>query len=863
MNTIDRNPEPQPETPVQTESSSDLDNVSYDAKPMSGVTLAEQGSNVTVYPVDGGSTAFNMRAESHLNEKAWDLKSMLSRMNYVGSTSWSLTDAVQTQLYKADVIADLLQADIASAPFQRFIYWRCKHVMLHFQLTASRFYQGRAIVAFLPSQRVGTSITELYPVERLASVQHAFLDPANGTVVDFKIPFNYYKGYLDLTNGDTLGQIYIKVFNKLQAATLAATTVEIKTFMSIEGSEFKIPRSGGTSFRTLEARRDQGDWAVLETRAQSGFVANLGRDMGAEVDKIAESLIPVHMLTDILSSFGLDKPALGTNPIIQTHKDHQYMSPARTIEQLDKMLMDPAAQQLTDAEHFASDMDEMDIKFLVTKPTFLRTVNWSVTNTVGDILTSQIVDPTHPIIRHTPEYATAVYIPVLMSLISNDFTYWRGGIRFIFDVVASAFHEGRLDVTFHPTSMVPPLDYRTAMSQYAASYTIRNGKNCFEIVCPFLSDTPWKQVWHGETMATSTEDNTVRFTDYCVGVLALRVSVGLKAPNTVANNVDINIFMAAGEDFELNTQTMLGGDIQTTIPLHVRRPANHLALRTRAQAGDHGFTTDASYKKKTEAKAKSVMPVTLNAIPKDESSALPLAISRALTKDAKIPHFGERYLSLREICKRYQFIPRYVFTPPSAVDLTYPWVQPPLAFELFNTFGAISRYSSMYRNFRGMLNFKLEVHTLPVTGLFPVPHNGYVTILPGSVAPPNPGQLIQMTNFFGGAALTGTSGRSITVPLVRFSEKMIGEFQIPFLSIYPTNLLPADENITTFDSSIFYSTLLILSMDEYGQASLPANVQLSVAFSDEAHMGTFYGTPFVQGTPLLGGFAPYPNLTYL
>ena len=202
------------------------------------------------------------------------------------------------------------------------------------------------------------------------------------------------------------------------------------------------------------------------------------------------------------------------------------MSSSRGVENLERMTLEPSAQYLTDDQ--LRSIDEMDISYLIKKPVYISTFNWPSTSTVGTILDSRIVSPMHirtdasPVRLHPLQY------------FGDMFTYWRGSIVYIFQIVGSAFHEGRLDFTSHPAVTTAPTNYVAGLSQYVNSQTVRNTNNTVEVRVVFHSETPWKRIWHGEALSDVFSATAFPSTDFTIGCLATRVSVPLKNPNNVA-----------------------------------------------------------------------------------------------------------------------------------------------------------------------------------------------------------------------------------------------------------------------------------------------------------------------------------------
>jgi hypothetical protein len=409
------------------------------------------------------------------------------------------------------------------------------------------------------------------------------------------------------------------------------------------------------------------------------------------------------------------------------------------------------------------------------------------------------------------------------------FTYWRGSLVFIFQVVGTSFHEGRLDFCNHPATTTVPIDYNTSVSQYVNSQTIRNTNNMVEIRIPFYSDTPWKRVWNGEPLSDTLSDTAIRSMDYVLGCMSVRVAVPLKNPNNVANNVDINVFVAAGDDFEFHTLSIIGGRLGLVSQLTRRKKASKKNLIKSAikEAGKGDLNTDG----------------------KDDSGVIALGVGDVYTYDPSVHHFGESYKNLREMCKRYQHGPVNSFT---TLSLT---TRDNIAnFQMYGSDlgGLIGTLANCYRLFRGPMNFKIQLEAQNANGA-----NSYDTKL-SAFCTTN----VQATASL--APITTTPalkyGQIATVtqpPLVRFSTTQIGEFQIPFQSIYHSLLITQydDDTPEYYENAFLQFEILYNIIKPYVGNVFNGAVSLEIAFADETRFGVFYGFPQVE----LISPGKYPN----
>lgn len=839
-----------------------LDNNNFETTADLGVSLAEQNVPITITsPPD--PVSMSARATSHLPEKSWDIESMLRRMNYVATVNWPLTAPPGTLLQEWDVVADLLQNELSATPFMRFIYFRCQYIRLHFQLTASRFFQGRAIVAFRPTQRKVTSTPVPFDLPLAYTLEKAFLDPANSTVVSLRVPFAFLKGYMNLTSNDSLGQLQLLVFNQFQAAAGSPTFIAIKVFVSFEGAEFKVPQPGGMSFRrlatfynemaesmqrtsirdkkieTIDTSEEEAFEVVRKPRKQSGLLA-----LGAEtlLKPLIKEILPDNVIGDLIGGL-LDKPQESLNPDPVVRKTQGYLSHAVNVDHVDKLSLYPNQQQMTDPEHFATSQDEMSIDYLLQrKPGYVLTASWSSTQDVATLLFSDYIGP----LGGTPTPR-----PMASDFIASQFTYWRGGFYYIIDVVCSQFHEGRLDVIFSPGQLAVPVDYSTAMSQYVASFTVRNGKNRFKVRIPFLSDTPYKRIYNGGNVTTDpTVPNNLDFGTYFTGTMAIYVSVPLRNPATVVSNVDVNIFKGCESDFEFNMPNMYGNCFLYS---STGVPSTEIAIvKPKKQSGEVSLPTDIN-----------------QPVPEEDNATL--GVDTGETSDPSNSHFGEKYRSLREMCKRYTPLgtfpissitanptdPNYVVTSSGQAPVI---TVVPLNY-LFQYQAFLSKVSMLFRNIRGPLCFKLRyrvnlssVDPTTVTSITNT-WSGWVTFVPnGAFAPALSGlssiQAGAMSSFPCAFSFTpdGT-GANQCQPRSYFDANNNCEFEIPFPSHTATALLAQESEVMSeFEFDRYYGPMLVIASYNPNVQTTTADIlgfyDIDVAFGDETHFGTFIGFPF-------------------
>ena len=531
--------------------------------------------------------------------------------------------------------------------------------------------------------------------------------------------------------------------------------------------------------------------------------SQIGQSIDTELDSLVKSIVPSMTAGALL----MDKPAITLYPEVLANKDAQYMSSARGIEHLERLSLNPSNTNIT-ADQFGIYDDEMKISTLLAKKVFLVSLVWTSTNSPGDILWKTPISPTHFLKGEAIPVGT-VFDPTLIGVMANMFTYWRGGFVLTFQIVGTPFHEGRLDMCYHPGELEPPTTASAAVTQYFKSQTIRNVNNVLEVEIPFLSDTPWKYCWDGRTLSETNVGAGDRFLDFITGCFSLRVGATLKAPESVAQQVAINVFVSGASDLEFHTMSLSGGWMKALddIPAVVTKDKSNdwVNIKPSKRVSVVKQVGDLNDKQTTQ-----------------KDNLIVLAAGTGTTMDVSPAHFGEKYTSIRECLKRYSKCYCAERTPNAeGVTIDQPNTQ----------FGAVHYWSLFFRGMRGPLNYKYEVITNTADS-----YQGFITH--GVKRTTTPADVSQLT-----AIMTALDIPEIkpTMPaLVRFSNTQVAEFQIPFYQInhYAVNKAYGD-NISTYYNSLEQAESLI-ALYTYGASTRTA---LYVAFGDETRFGVFRGTP--------------------
>lgn len=191
---------------------------------------------------------------------------------------------------------------------------------------------------------------------------------------------------------------------------------------------------------------------------------------------------------------------------------------------------------------FGSQLDEMDIPFICKHESFLTNFTWNNAATPGDILFKTIVSP--GALDYDNSSGNSIFNSTAMGFVSSMFRYWRGSIKFKIQVTKTAYHSGRLRVAFVPSGQVDDAAIGTYdfNQGYSEIVDLRTSDE-IEFTLPFVSNTLWKPAQLQRYDDPDSYESTM-------GVLVVEVVNALRAPDTVTNNLDCNVWVSSGEDIQ-------------------------------------------------------------------------------------------------------------------------------------------------------------------------------------------------------------------------------------------------------------------------------------------------------------------------
>lgn len=343
---------------------------------------------------------------------------------------------------------------------------RCKNLCLKFLINGGPFLYGRVMVSYLPFDTDQLSqvrdTTSFYvgqaPDNEATLITHShrphiLLDPTLSQGGCFELPFLWYKNWIEIGKEQwrMLGRVSMQSFGALSSAGgTASTTIKIKVFAWMNEPDMCVPT---TLLPTLPAQSTAGDEYVgLVSKPASAVAAIAGKLSKFPVigGYARATEIAAGAGAEMAKLMGFSRPNVLTplQPIRPTYVND--IAVVDKPEYVIKITTDSKQELSIASESFGIDSgDPYSISGLVGRETYLCRCIWAVGAEEGTNLFSSLVTPMLYGLFTPSGYTTnKQMVSTAMSYGAFPFRWWKGNVKFRFQLVASQYHRGRVKIVY-------------------------------------------------------------------------------------------------------------------------------------------------------------------------------------------------------------------------------------------------------------------------------------------------------------------------------------------------------------------------------------------------------------------------------
>lgn len=430
---------------------------------------------------------------------------------------------------------------------------RCK-LKVRVIINGTSFHYGRIIASYQPLHQSDNVTRDrgIVPQDTVAASQrpHVYIDPTTSQGGTLSLPFFYYKNALKIPNSEwrEMGLMSLRLINTLKHANDANDPVTISVFVWAEEVSLSIPTANTPGTLVPQALGERADEYSSHPISHAANVVAGAASQLTSIPPIAPyaraTMMASSSIAALARAFGYSRPAnlQPTEPF--TPRLLGNLANTNMPDLANRLTVDCKQELTVDSRTVGlGGVDEMALKSIATRESYLTSFAWPVSASVDTLLWNTEVSP---VLWNT--FSDELHFPAC-CFATLPFSYWRGTVRFRFQIVASNFHKARLKISYDPSYPVTK-EFNT---NYIHIVDIAKERD-------FTIDVGWgserAMVGHAEPgidpvpYATTPlgADPGIRAN----GIMSVYVLNELAVPNSVANNdIAVNVFVSVGDDFEV------------------------------------------------------------------------------------------------------------------------------------------------------------------------------------------------------------------------------------------------------------------------------------------------------------------------
>lgn len=415
---------------------------------------------------------------------------------------------------------------------------------VRFMINGNGFYYGRLMADYAPlsANDQCSDYSTLIAENAIQASQRmkVFIDPSDCCTNELYLPFVWHADAISPTTAEwsQLGQVYVRELNGLKHANASVQPITITVMIWASDVMLSVPTSFDSTALIAQAGEDE--------YANTGPVSNTASAIAKAASALTNlpAIGPYARATELAARgaarmagmMGFSRPA-ELEPLGGMRPTYvSSLAPGDAGDNTQKLTVDSKQELTVDPSIIGIDLpDELSIAGIAARESYLTTFNWTTLRAAGDLLWNARVAPTL-----CKKSGQVYYLPAC-AFASIPFQYWRGKMRFRFQIVASAYHKGRLRLVWDPLyvqSLETNIQYTDVIdisTQRDVTVEVDWGQS--RHYCPVPSAS------NGSGSYGTAAFNTV-YSD-CNGVLGVYVFNDLATPNSVVNNdIQVNVFVS-------------------------------------------------------------------------------------------------------------------------------------------------------------------------------------------------------------------------------------------------------------------------------------------------------------------------------
>lgn len=465
---------------------------------------------------------------------------------------------VQKEVLKANFPFDLAKTGGKAEKLNRFEYFKTD-IVVKITINANNMTSGRFWLTYAP---IDAFISEEFKITSkhragVTSYPGVEMDIQINNSVEMKIPYLHWAEAMSTTNASAIqssfATLYLFALTPIRNQSSYPLTVQLWAWfdnVTLVGPTTNVIKDSALSeddllmrkfmrFKMNKPRKYEAVKAYMqvgnEARGPITQVASVVSGLAPRLTNIpiiGEVASTVGWLADLVggvaSVFGWSKP-VNADPVCRLANIPAYGFTHAEGQDAGTVLgLTPRNELGLPVDTFTTDVDEMDIPYICRNPAVVVSSPWTKTDKSKHPLISLKVAPSaDAVVNTTTAPFTELHSVSCCDYVGSLFALWRGTMCYRIAVVKTAYHTGRLEISFVPNlNKIMPDDADTTNTYRYILDITNESEVCIRV--PFFSDS---------YMLNNDGDYSGS-----VGSLTIRPITTLHCPDVVADTVDILVW---------------------------------------------------------------------------------------------------------------------------------------------------------------------------------------------------------------------------------------------------------------------------------------------------------------------------------
>jgi hypothetical protein len=442
-----------------------------------------------------------------------------------------------------------------------FAYLRA-NVCVRILINATPFMSGRYWMFFAPFDStcnrksmvsLGSTFvpgTDIY-FPNITGYPGVEIDLASNSPAEIKIPYCAPLSHYNLVSTQgSMGECFIVPLNLIGTGTSSVPVgsgASYSVYAWFEDIDVAMPTSSAATVPSVIRAQIGSEECATTSKSVSevsNSVATTARGLGKmpvfgsaarAVDWVASAV------SGAASTFGWNKPTDMSKLTSYAAIPAKGYTNANGIDNSVKLAAMPDNGLTYSDSVFSSKVDEMDIVYIAKKSSiFADNINWTINQGSTAILRTF---PVAPGILENKYVATGGQMyPSTLAYLASMFSFWRGGLTYRLTVAKTAFHTGRLRITYHAGISSGASSTSTFQNAYNWILDLSVSSE-ITFTIPYVSNVPWKHVEVGKESVFAGKEELM------TGFVTIEVLTALRrASDSVTDTVPINLWISGAED---------------------------------------------------------------------------------------------------------------------------------------------------------------------------------------------------------------------------------------------------------------------------------------------------------------------------